>query len=403
MKKYLAPDPTAETESKQVQQQQQIVQILSRSPWPLTIHQICGKLQISMPTGLKLIGELQDIGLVKIVGKKETGSGRKPSLYHLNDFQFYAIGVEILLKRISVGFIDLKFNSEYYRQDTNFELDNTQESLEEVIDFIHQSIQNSGVPTDRLLGMGVGITGRVNGDAGESLSYFNFTSEPLASYLSSRFKLPVIIDNDTRSYGMAEKNMGKARNVKNAIVINLSRGLGTSLIVDNRMVNGGYGFAGELGHMQFGDSNKMCICGKRGCLGNDVSGFALEEEFKEAVENGEPSKLTGVKPLEEIRYDDILSAALEGDSLSIVLLQKMGRKLGRALGNIINLLNPELVIIGGKFAKVEDILGDNVNTGMANTALVHPLKYTRLEFSELGELAGLKGAGASVFKHFKLI
>jgi len=403
MKKLLAPDKPILSESKQVQQQQQIIQMLSRSPRPLTIHEICGKLQISVPTGLKLMGELQKMGLAQIEGKKETESGRKPSLYNLKDFNFYAVAVEVLLKRISVGFIDLRFNSEYYRQKTHFELDNTQQSLEEVIGFIGESIRNSGIPNDRLLGMGVGLTGRVNKETGESLNYFSFTDQPLAEYLSARFDLPVVINNDTRSYGMAEKNIGKARNVKDAIVINLSSGLGTTLIVENKLVNGSNGFAGEFGHMQFGGSDRVCICGKRGCLGNEVSGFALEEQFKESIKNGEQSKLVGVKDLQDIRYDDILAAALDGDSLSIVLLQKMGRRLGRALGNIINLLNPEVVIIGGKFAKVKDILGDNIKTGMTNTALVNPLKHSRLEFSELGELAGLKGAGAFVFRHFKLI
>jgi len=403
MKKLLAPDDSMVVESKQLQQQQQIVQMLSRSSEPLTIHDICGKLQISVPTGLKLISELQKADLVQIEGKKETYSGRKPALYNLKDFNFYAVGVEILLKRISVGFIDLKFNAEYYRQNSAFELENTSESLEEVMSFIGQCIRNSGIPQERLLGMGVGITGRVNRETGASLNYYTFMEEPLARYFSDRFGLPVLINNDTRSYGMAEKNMGKARNVKDAIVINLSRGLGTTLIVENRIVNGRDGFAGEFGHMQFGGSNKMCICGKRGCLGNEVSGFALEEQFKEALDQGEQSKLTNQKPPGAIRYDDILDAALEGDSLSIVLLQKMGRKLGRALGNIVNLLNPEIVIIGGKFSKVKDILGHNIRTGMTNTALVNPLKNSRLEFSDLGEPAGLKGAGAFVFKHFKLI
>lgn len=403
MKQLFVNHSTVSTESRQVQQQQEIIQIISQSPAPLTVHEICKKLQISVPTGQKLMSDLLDADIVKIVGKKETGNGRKPSLYNIKDHNFYAVGVEILLKRVSVGFFDLRFNSVYYRQKRNFVLENNETSLKEVIEFISQCIVNSGISHDRLLGMGVGITGRVNNQTGESMSYFSFMDRTLTQYLREVFDIPVLINNDTRAYGMAEKNIGKARDAENAIVINLSRGLGTTLIVDNKIVNGTNGFAGEFGHMQLGDSNKMCICGKRGCLGNEVSGYALEEEFKQAIEKGEESIVLNQTSMDEVRYDDILEAALNGDSLSILLLQKMGRKLGRALGNIVNLLNPEMIIIGGKFSMVKDILGDNINTGMTNTALVNPLRTTSLEFSDLGALAGLKGAGAFVFKHFKLI
>jgi predicted NBD/HSP70 family sugar kinase len=96
-------------------------------------------------------------------------------------------------------------------------------------------------------------------------------------------------------------------------------------------------------------------------------------------------------------------AALNGDDLSIRLIQEMGFKLGHALGNILNLLNPELIIIGGKFAKLKTLLLDPVKTGMSGSALVNPLQDCRIEFSELGDLGGLKGAGAQVFEYFELI
>jgi predicted NBD/HSP70 family sugar kinase len=227
--------------------------------------------------------------------------------------------------------------------------------------------------------------------------------QPLAEYFSGIFDIPVFLNNDTRCFGQAERIIGKAREANHAIVINLSRGLGTSLIVDNKIVNGGLGFAGELGHMQFGNKQKMCLCGKKGCLGNDVGGFALEENFMEKIGQGEKTIVELPENGASVRYDDILLAALEGDDLSIKLVQEMGYKLGHALGNIINLLNPELIIIGGKFAKLKDLLLDPVKTGLSSSALVSSLRYCNIEFSELGDLAGLKGAGALVFEYFELI
>ncbi len=163
------------------------------------------------------------------------------------------------------------------------------------------------------------------------------------------------------------------------------------------------GFAGELGHMQFGNKEKICLCGKKGCLGNDVGGYALEENFMERIANGEKSMIDISDDQKPLRYDSILNAALQGDDLSIKLVQDMGYKLGHALGNILNLLNPELIIIGGKFARLKELLLNPVKTGMTGSALSNPLEFCQIEFSELGDLGGLKGAGALVFDHFKLI
>jgi predicted NBD/HSP70 family sugar kinase len=389
--------------SRLVEQKLRIIQVISQNGHGVTVPDICKELKISAPTGIKLVNELQNEGFLHVVGKKETVNGRKPSIYALSNINFYALSVEILLKRITVGIIDSRLNTVYYRQKTDFILENTQECLKKVEAFILDCLSISGVKEDSILGMGIGITGNVKSDTGESVSFFNFMDQPLGTYFSKTFDTPVFLNNDARCFGLAEKIVGKAKDVNNAIIINLSRKLGTSLIIDNKIVNGGMGFAGQIGHMQFGNKEKVCSCGKRGCLGNDVGGSSLEENFLERINAGEKSMVEIPDDGVNLRYDNILTAALNGDSLSIRLIQEMGTKLGFALGNLVNLLNPELIIIGGKFAQLKGILLDPLKTGMTSSALLDPLKNCRIEISELGELGGLKGAGALVFKNFELI
>jgi len=203
--------------------------------------------------------------------------------------------------------------------------------------------------------------------------------------------------------GLAEQVLGQAKEARNALILNVSRGLGMTIIANRRLITGGMGFAGEFGHMQMGNSDKLCICGKRGCLGMEVSGYALEENFKQAIKEGGTSLAINDKPLEDIRYDDILEAANQGDGLCINLLQEMGEILGMALGNIVNLLNPELIIIGGKFAQAGYMFSDSIKTGMNKTALTLPLKYVTLKTSQLGSESGSIGASAMVFKQHDLI
>jgi predicted NBD/HSP70 family sugar kinase len=404
MKAFFNSDITKNTnEGRLMQQKLKIIQAISQNGYGITVPEICEELQISAPTGIKLVNQLQDDGFLYVVGKKETVNGRRPNIYGLKNVEFHALSVEILLKRISVGIIDSKLNILYYRQKTDFELKDTPECLASVESFITECLHNSGITEDSVLGMGIGITGRVNNYSGESFTFFNFMDQPLAGYFSNIFDIPVFLNNDTRCFGLAEKMIGEARDANHAIVINLSRGLGTSLIIDNKIVNGAVGFAGELGHMQFGSKEKMCLCGKSGCLGNDVGGYALEENFAEKLSEGEQSLLKLPEDGKSIRYDDILQAALNGDNLSIKLVQDMGNKLGSALGNIVSLLNPELIIIGGKFSRLKEILLGPVKSGLTSSALINPLNHCRVEFSDLGDLGGLKGAGALVFEYFELI
>ncbi len=385
------------------EQKMKIVQAISQRREPLTIPELSNELKITAPTCIKLVNQLIDAGIINEVGKKETRAGRKPILYALDGSNFQVIAIEVLMKRISFSIMDNHLHPIFVKHNTDFSLENNRESLQVVVDFIKKCMNEANISSREIIGMGVGITGRVKKSDGESLTFFNFMGKPLASFFAEIFDMPVFINNDTRCFGMAEKIIGKAKNISNAIVINLSRGLGTSLIINNSVVEGGAGFAGELGHMQWGLNDKVCICGKKGCLGNEVSGFTLEEQFKERVMQGEKSLVSDKVSLEDVRYDDILNAANEGDALSIDLVQQMALRLGKALGNIVNLLNPELIIIGGKFARARDILIDPVKTGMASSALVSPLKYCEIDFSEMGDLAGMKGAGALVLEHFEFI
>jgi len=393
----------ASNENRQYGQKRKIVLLLNKSEQPLTIPEVCRKVRLSVPTGTKLINELIDQKIIIEFGKRETDNGRRPSLYKVDVNYGYSVGVVVLLKGISLSVFNLGMEETYSLEKEDFILENTKECLDDVVAFIRESIRQSGVGTNKILGMGIGITGRINSKTGYSYNYFNFLEGSLSDYFITNFSFPVYIDNDTHMLGLAEQVFGKARNIKNAFVVNLSQGLGLAMITNGEVVSGELGFAGEFGHMQFGESNELCLCGKRGCLGTEVSGYALEQNFKKHIEKGEASLLLIDEKEQEISYKKILDAAQKGDALSISLIHKIGFKLGKALGNILNLLNPGVIIVGGKFAPAKEILTESIKSGMHHSALPLPLRSCELTFSSIGTEAALKGAGALVLRKKKLI
>lgn len=392
-----------EGNDRQKKRQCDIVKTLAKSDMAMTIPEIANITKNSVPTTTGLITELLDNNWLIDQGKKVTDRGRKPTLFDLNTNMFYSVGVMINLSKVKLVISDLDASVVFEKNYTNFLLENTQECLDNFVRFVNRSIEDSKISMDKILGMGVGITGRVNRNSGQSLSYFNFMDKPLKSFLAEKFKFKIVIDNDTRLMGTAEQVLGKGRNIENALFVNVSKGLGLSMIFNGVTTAGTTGFAGEFGHMQFGKKNRLCLCGKQGCLGTEVSGHALIEDLKETLDNGRASIFFDKDKIDDYRFQDILKAAKKGDILSIELLQEQGCKLGESLGSILNLLNPELIVICGEIVSVKEIFADSVRMGLKKTTLINTLLQCELVMSELGEDAIARGATLTILKSYDFI
>lgn len=394
----------AYNEGRSINDSTKIIKYLSKSDSAVTLSSIANFLKLSIPTVTKLMNELKKRELVVKKGKKETDNGRKPVVYTLRKDKFFAVGVEVLLKRVQVEIYNLDLKSEFLQTDKTFILEDSIECCNKVVDFINNAIELSGIPLDYIVGVGVGLTGRVNSHLGRSYNYFSFDDPPLAEYLSSQLNLPVFIDNDTRVIGLAEQVAGKLKNISNTLIVNISRGIGMSIMANKRFITGSSGFAGEFGHMQFGcNEGRLCICGKKGCLETEVSGRALEVDLAAAIAKGELSLRFDSTNVDNARYDDIIEAANNGDQLSTSLLQAQGEKLGTALGNIINLLNPEMIVISGKYARVGGFFRDSIQYSLHKTALIDPLSNCQISSSDIAAKSGAIGAAAQVFKRYELI
>lgn len=399
---FSAKGPGTHAERSQLKQLKDLLRHLAKAELPLTIPEIAAEVKISVPTCTKLIRDLLERKYVLEEGKRETENGRRPELYSLNKDNFYAIGVEILLKWIQVSII--RVDAKVVHQDHNegFILEDRPECLQYIVSFIGAAIRKTGLHPDQFIGIGIGLAGTVNGHTGQSTHYFNFMDLPFSRHLENVLHLPVFIDSDTRVIGIAEQVQGEARGVDNALVIKVSRSLGLSIILNSQIIFGAKGFAGEFGHLQVGRKDRLCNCGKRGCLETEVSGTALLRDLEEVLQQGEASIHFQPAGLGSYRYHDILTAALKGDQLAIRLIIHQGDILGQALGNVINLLNPSVIVIGGEYARVKHYFMDAVRTGARKTGLVDSLADCEIKVSALGGDLGAKAAAYMVLKNYDM-
>ena len=181
--------------------------------------------------------------------------------------------------------------------------------------------------------------------------------------------------------------------VRNMLFINLSWGLGMGIIINGKVYRGKSGFSGELGHVHAFDNEVLCHCGKKGCLETQVSGRAFHRIVTEHLQRGEASLLQDkFKAGSPISYDDLLQAVAKDDMLCCNVVETMGNQLGEHIAGIINVFNPDTVVVGGLMSTLGDMLVHHIRSGIMKYSLSLVNQDTRICLSVLKEKAGVVGA-----------
>ena len=359
-----------------------------------SIAELSKELNTSIPTITKLVGELIDEGFLVDMGKHGTSGGRRPSIYGLNPSAGYIIGVEVGRKSISIVITNFKGQITDYQPDIPFTLESNIASLEKLAELIKQLIGQTGLNMKEVITCGLTFSGRVNSATGYSFTYFISEDKSLASVLEHSLGVPVTIENDSKAMAFGEYLGGGAtKNEKDILCINASWGLGMGIILNGKLYDGKSGFAGEVGHLPMLNNDIICQCGKVGCLETAASGSALHRIIIEKLNEGRSSILSEkYKKGEDIRSEDMLEAVMEEDVLAIEAIEIIGVNLGRAIAGLINIFNPELVVIGGKLALAKDYLILPIKSAVNKYSLNLVSKDTSIKLSKLGLKAGPLGA-----------
>lgn len=359
----------------------------------LTVTDLSTILNVSNPTVTKSIIELIEDGYVCDLGKIETSGGRRPQNYGLINDAGYFLGVDMLDDHINFELIDINKNQMITEMGVEYTAENSHESLNKLADVVSNFIERNAVSKEKILGIGMSLRGRVDSSTGHSYNIFNFDPRPLSQLLTIKTGITTIIENDTRAMAYAEWTLNSDQSSQNALFINASKGIGVGIIINGKLFYGKSGFSGEFGHIPFFDNQMICHCGKKGCLETEASGAALKRIFIESLEQGASSILSeSYKKNGTITLREIMDAATKDDVLSIELITNVGEKLGRGIGVLINLFNPELVVIGGVLSSVGDYLMLPIRTALNKYSLSLVNRDSQLAVSKLGESAGVIGS-----------
>ena len=288
----------------------------------------------------------------------------------------------------------------------NFEIDSpATEVLEKIVAAAETVIGESGVERDKILGFGVGASGLVDFTTGVNLLAPNLDwhDVPLREYLQNELRMPVIVDNNVRNMAIGETYFGSGHGVDSVAFVYGRTGVGAGLTFKGRVFRGSAKGAGEIGHsvMQL-EGGEPCRCGNSGCLETLVSESAILQQA-EMIANQNPDGILAnllKNCTEGSPIDCVFDAARQGDTQVRKMLDERAYYLGVALANLVNLFNPELILLGGIFSRAEDLFIESTTRTIQQMAFGGMGKNVRLQATSFGWKAGVIGAAALALLHF---
>lgn len=347
--------------------------------------QIAKETSLTPPTVSSIVKELIDQGLVRESTLGHSSGGRKPTLLHINTDAFYVIGVDAGPERIECILTDL--TGEILHR-TSGMLPNSlsnERFISILIDNIYKILQISNVNQEKIIGIGIAMHGVVDVETGTSLvaPILNLKNIPIKDRLEEEFNLTVKVENDARAMALGESWFGGHDDVDSLVAVNIGRGVGAGIVLNGKLYHGSEGIAGEFGHMTIDINGVTCECGNRGCLQTLVSGEAIAERGAVLIKNGKSERLSG---------KDIFQMAEGGDQLCIHLLQETGRVVGIGLTNLIHLVNPSKIVLGGGVMNSQKYIMPTLLEAIQQRVLTDQARKTDVQVTALGSDATLLGA-----------
>lgn len=335
-------------------------------------------------------------------GMGESSGGRPPIILELNPDARYVIGVNIGVGSIDVVITNLTGNILLGKEVTVPVNESSKDIvLEKLIKLINEVKVCSKIDSDKIIGIGFAMHGVVNVKTGvsEYAPYYNWINVNLKDELQSRFDYPIFIDNDVRAMAIGESWFGVAKDISNFVIINVSNGVGAGIIIDNKLYYGVNYSAGEIGHIVVDVDGTKCNCGNYGCLETVVSNNNIVKKAIKTIKQGSDSLLINLKDnIEELTIDDICKAAEVNDEVAVAVLREASRYLGIGISNLINILNPQKIVVVGDIFEVNQHVIETLKETVNKRSMKLPNKNIGIIKSDLGKEAAVIGAASLVIR-----
>lgn len=354
---------------------------------------------LSKVTAAAIVDEFIQVGLLRDLGSGTSRGGRPPLLLEYVPESYMAIGVEFAHGEIVAALTDL--DARILHQASRPVASTTSALVLATIADLTGDVLKS-FPRERILGLGFASPGLVDVDSGVVKVAIDtrWSEVPAAQFLHERTALAVTVANRSKAAALAERWRVAEAGAKHLIYVFIGSGIAAGIVADDTPFLGATSSAGELGHVTVYPSGPVCECGNSGCLHVLAGEEAIARRARELARNAQAGRLIDYVngDVRLITADTVIDAALAGDPLAIQVVEEAGVAVGIALANVVNLFNPDVIIIGGPTSRAGPILLNAIVREARRRALPLPVQHVRFALSTLGKTAGPIGAAILVLR-----
>lgn len=393
---------TADPELMRAINRYHVIDVIRRHG-PIARVEIVERTELSRATVSAITGGLIDEGIIHVrhldpadESADSASRGRPRVMLELNGSAYRVVGVKLSLYRISIAVTDFRGG---VLRDLVIPVRIARQTPEVVADLVEdgvrQGVADAGLTMDDISGVGIGLPGVIDGVAGVShwSPVLGLTPVPFAASMRQRLGIPVLIENDANLVALAEHWYGHARDLNSFVVVTVEDTIGMGLFIDGKLYRGAHGVGAELGHQKLSLDGPLCRCGQHGCLDTLASDTGvIEAAYQAGYLQAEDRRPTG-----EL-IADILARARGGEAGPAKLFQTAGEALGLALANVLNMLNPPLIIISGAGLRAGPLLTEPLLAMLDRLALPALRAATQVTFHPWGDEVWARGAATIVLR-----
>ncbi len=367
-----------------------------------TIARLTG---LTPSTITNVVAQLSAAGLVEEVGEDESvyhaAGGRQPILVDVRAGGALALAVHVAYASVNVAVVNVKGVVEHVETTpipTGSSPDQLVSSVSAMVDKALHTVSRG-----RVVGLGIATIGLVDPAVGviEYVALHDWHDVPLVASLVAQFSLPVTIENGARAMALAEHWYGVGRRLHDLIFIDVSAGIGSGIIIDGHVHRGMTGIAGEIGHTVVAENGPRCACGKYGCLEAFASTVAIAAKYRAGIAPAQACLPRVIDAAETtLIATEVLTAAADGDHDAVAIVREVTQPLASAIANLVDVLDPQCVIIGGDVLAARDLVLDTIKQTVAARALVPTNESVKIVPATLGAHIGIIGAATLAFERY---
>lgn len=372
-----------------------VLDLIRFTPGGISRVELAQRMDLSRAAMTAIVNDLLGTDVIHETEARNSQSGRPPIILEINAKHGHVVGVDMGATHLGLVLADFSGHVLDEVEIPSNIADGPAACLQRADEQVRSVLAKNNMQMSQIMAIGLGVPGPVASEAGMVYAppiMPGWDGFPIQASLQEKWGLPVALNNDAELGALGEWAFGAGRGENYLAYIKVGTGVGSGLLLNGQIYRGATGSAGEIGHLTIEENGPLCACGNTGCLEAVAGGRAIAQQAQEAVRKGQRTLLATLGPAENLTARDVAAAARRGDLVAQQIITRAGRYLGIAIAGLVNLVNPNVVVVGGGVAQIGDLLLQPIRDTVSRRSLQASARTVKINTAILHRRSSSMGA-----------